>query len=498
MSLTMDEQRGDGAMNAHAKLWINSLWALAVMTASVAAEPSPSLVDKFGASIAQTRNATLNGEVRARTLLTVEDNLATLTQAAREGCHDPFITRLAARGGRREARVIGCGFDAPVEDAAAALAFLIHFHETDDSDFRSELRASPTVMGPSLAVAQTARANGETFLKALATGYTTQGRIAAPLGPLQARGLMSAGVWGAGGAAASSASLLNLDAAQTAAALSLGLVTGGGVFQYYYGQTEEKRLILARAARNGVEGALLAKAGVTGAAHVLEGRAGLYRLIEPTRAGELELSALTANFEALEGPLFLYPKFFAASSSILPFLEGLDPVWRARGLKAADVEHMEIAAEPGLARVIGDKINAFTPPQSTIGAKLNLSFVLALYVTTGSVLPADYNNATMGDPAILNLAARTRFVPLPQGGGSKLVMVLKSGERLAIDPMRIDPRAPAPEALAQRRRKFDALTRDVLTPDAQAKLRALAQSLPNRTDMRAWSLEIDRLIRTGR
>lgn len=470
-----------------------ALLLMAVSARASAQEPPHSLASQLGQIVAEADYEDLSEAVARRLQLTVIDNLASLAAATPQHCNDPFIARLRSRGGAQEAWVPGCGFRLPSEDAAAAIAYLIHANETDDSDFRSELRASPPIFGAALAATQANRGDGHSFATSLATGYSVQGALAAAYGPLQPR-FMTSGVWGAPGAASATANSFGLNAEQSAAAISLSASAAGGPFQYFYDQTEDKRIIIARAARSGVEAAWLARAGEHGAPAMLEGRAGLYASLDPERVQGLDTQQIVASAARLDGPLYLYPKFFAASSSIIPFLEAMAPIWAERNLSANDVAHFTLSAEPAWARVLADKIIHFEPPASAIGAKLNFAFVIALYMSRGSAAPQDYTDATLADAAILDLARRARFEELPVGAGTRLSITLRSGEVLRIEPNRIDPAVAAPEALFLREGKFDQLTARLSTRDREA-LRLLGEHALEARSMLEWSRQVDRILR---
>lgn len=472
-----------------------ALVTLAVTSgARVSAQERPRpLASQLGEIVARAEFETLSDEVERRVRLTIIDNLASLAAATPQHCDDPFIARLRSRGGAQEAWVPGCGFRLPSEEAAAAIAYLIHANETDDSDFRAELRASPPIFGAALAAAQANRSDGRRFATALTVGYSVQGALASAYGPLQPR-FMTSGIWGAPGAASASANAFGLNAEEIGAAISLSASAAAGPFQYFYDQSEDKRIIIARAARSGVEAAWLARGGERGAPAMLEGRAGLFAALDPERAQALNTQRIVENAAQLDGPLYIYPKFFAASSSIIPFLESIAPAWAERGLNADDVAHFTLSAEPAWARVLADKIINFEPPSSAIGAKLNFSFVVALYMTRGSAGPQDYTDATLADPAILDLAQRARFEELEVGAGTRLEITLRSGEVLRIEPNRIDPTAPAPEALFLRERKFDQLTARLTLRDREALRRLGEQALEARS-MLEWSRHVDRILR---
>ena len=386
--------------------------------------------------------------------------------------------------------MLGQGFRAPYEDAAAALAYLIHYAETDESDFRAELRASPTVMGPALALMQHPGVRGEDAYAAIAAGFSVLGGLAQPVGATQGDGLMAAGVWGPSAAAAVAARLLRLDAGRTANALALAAGAAGGTFQYYFDQTEEKRLIVARAARMGVEAALLAAAGEIGPAHAYEGQAGLYALMARIRGAKPDIGGVAATVARLDGPLYLYPKFFAASSSITPSLEALAPLVQS-GLRAEQVEGVALRGDPARYKVVGGKLAHFEPPATPIGAKLNYAYMVAFMLVHGEADAATEAAAPMNAPPVLDLARRVRFDPV-EGDAGHVVVRLKDGRVLE---RAVENRAPdeiAPPALDLRRRKIASLTRPTLGVRGVSLVLACADALAPSPSGRAWTERVAR------
>jgi 2-methylcitrate dehydratase PrpD len=448
-----------------------------------------SIAAQLGNAIAATRYEDMSPDVVERAKLTVLDNIATLAYTSELMREDAFLARARERGGKAEARLWGTRIMSPVEDAAAGNAWLIHAAETDDSDFRASLRASPVVMGPALAMAERQRVSGKDFLLALAVGYTVLGRLAEPLGPLQLKGHMSSGVWGPSASAAVSAKLMKLDGPATANAIAIAAGAGGGSFQYFYDQTEEKRLIVARAARAGVEAALLACKGEVGAKRIFEGQAGLYRLFGGDRAANVDAAKITANFGALEGPLRLYPKFYAASASIIPFLESMP----AKRIDPQSIEYYAIRGNADAARIYKAKLDTYAPPQTPIGAKTSLGFVLALYWTRGSADPFDFTPEMLRDPAVNALAAKGHFEAL-DNPATELVIKLKSGETIRLVPHQSDGSKTEPLMREARLAKFHSLTRDALTDDQREKVIAAVERLDTVRDMATWTREVDGLI----
>jgi 2-methylcitrate dehydratase PrpD len=464
----------------------------AAKAACPASAPSDSqtLAAQLGNAIAAARYEDMSPEVIERAKLTVLDNIATLAYTSRLMRDDAYLIRARERGGKAEARLWGMGIRAPVEDAAAANAWLIHAGETDDSDFRASLRASPVVMAPALAMAERQRVSGKDFLLSLAVGYTVLGRLAEPLGPLQLKGHMSSGVWGPSASAAVSAKLMKLDGTATANAIAIAAGAGGGSFQYFYDQTEEKRLVVARAARAGVEAALLACHGEAGAKRIFEGQAGLYRLFGGDKAATIDPAKITTDFSALEGPLRLYPKFYAASASIIPFLEAMP----AERINPSSIDHYTIRGNADAARIYKAKLDAYSAPQTLIGAKTNLGFVLALYWKRGSADPFDFTAETLADPAINALAAKGRFEAM-DSPATELVITLESGQTIRLIPYQSDGSKTEPLMREARLAKFRSLTRNALTDAERDQILKDVDRIETLTDVAPWFKKVERMLR---
>lgn len=347
-------------------------------------------------------------------------------------------------------------------------------------------------MGPALAAAGASDATGREFILAAAAGYTLMGRVAAPYGPMQARGWMSSGFWGPGGGAATAARLMRLDAEETAAAISLGASAATGPFQYFYDQTEDRRLVVARAASSAVGAAHLARLGEHGAAHAYEGPAGLFKLADPKVV--VDPVAIAANFSRLEGPLYLYPKFYSASSSILPTLEGFARLERAGQLPRSGISAVVLRESPVRGAVLAAKLAKFEEPRNLIGARMNYAFMTALYLLRGDAGPDAVTEATLTDADVIGLAREVTFEPIDDSMPASVVVRYRDGRQIVVPPNIIDITGPAPFAAEARQAKFALLTKS-LGPARSQRLKTLAAELPQATSMRAWAADVDAVLR---
>ena len=454
-----------------------------------------SLSQTLASAIVALRNIPLRSDVAERTAWTLLDGMGAMLHGAAQPTVRRTVAAFADRSGAPAASIVGHRALVAVELAAAANAYLLHAEEVDDSDLPTELRASAVILPTALAMAEALDLTGTQFLANLALGLTLQRRLAAPLGPTQPLGWMASGVWGPPAAAAMAAAMMRLDARGIASALALGASASGGSFQYFYDQTEEKRLIVARGARSAVESARLAAIGELGATRLLEGQAGLYRLIGGATAKLPTAEQLTNGLADRDGPLFLQPKYFAASSSVIPTLDGL-AADLATGFDADQVTSFTVTGNAGWARVLADKVDTFVPPQSRIGASTNFSFMVALLVQRRAALPDDLTPATMADARILAFARRGRFV-VADVPDIVTEFTLRDG-RLVRSVART-PLPGRPVAFEQARRvaKFEALTAAPVTPAVRERIRTACLSVGQTPSMRAWAGIMRQNLRPG-
>ena len=446
-------------------------------------------------AITKARYEDLSPEVVKRTKLCILDNIGVIAHTSTLKDSMTFLERPLKIGGPAEATVWGVNVKLPLETATACNAYLIHGNEIDDSDFRSNYRASCVSLPAPLTVAEFTHAAGRDLILATAIAYSVNGRLAAQLDRLQGLGFMPSSVVGGGGSAAAAAKLMKLDAEQTLSALGLGIGGGGGLFQYYFDQTEDKKLHVARAARTGVEVAMLAAKGWKGPAHIVEGASGLLPSYLRGTGRKPDYEAMKRDFNQFEGPLYIYPKFTSSSSSIGPFLDALDPIYKRAKIKAADIERFIVVREWPKDGPFAQKILHFEPPQTIVGAQMNMNFAVALYLQRGSASVYDFTEAALRDKAVLELAARADYEEVPEKSEYTIRLILRDGRRLEAPFRYSRGEKPEPEAMEQRMEKFATLTRDRLTDDKRKQVIEMVGRLDSVKDVAAWTAALHKLLR---
>lgn len=154
--------------------------------------------------------------------------------------------------------------------------------EMDDVDKRALLHPGPSIVPAAIATALETGASVSAILASLVRGYEATIRLGRAVGPAHYALFHSTGTCGAIGAAAASASLLELDRTQTAHAMALAVSQSAGLWHTRHdAESMGKQLHTSVAARAGVHAALLARDGFKGPLCILEGEQGFFNAICP-------------------------------------------------------------------------------------------------------------------------------------------------------------------------------------------------------------------------
>ena len=183
---------------------------------------------------------------------------------------------LGAEGATGSSPVWGTDRALGSRDAAFANGVAAHALELDDTGGCDHSGA--VVLPAAMAALAVARSRGRTvsgrdLITAVVLGYDIGRRVLEACGgysPHNGQGWHSTATCGTFGAAAASAYLLGLDAAQTRAAFGHAASFSGGLWAFIHDASQTKRLHAGRAAEGGLTAALLAQQGISGPAQVFE------------------------------------------------------------------------------------------------------------------------------------------------------------------------------------------------------------------------------------
>jgi 2-methylcitrate dehydratase PrpD len=329
----------------------------------------------------------------------------------------------AARGlrdewgaGRPEASFVG-----EPERGAAAVAALVngtyaHSLDFDDTHLPSVVHPSAPMVAALLAQAEASGAPGRELLVALVASYELNTRLSmAQYDPelgnsvFFERGLHATSMIGAVAAAAGCARLRGLDAEGIASAIAVACSMGAGLVEANRSGGSVKKFHGGWAAHSAVVAAGAVAHGLTGPPTILEGRFGFFQAYCGERwRPEAVTEALGDRWDT---PGIFYKPY--PCNHFTHALVDAALAFRARGLRAEEVEHVTIGTAAAPWRTIGDPIEEKRHPRTPYHAAFSGPFVLATALVGGSglgVSSRDFTEATLNDPQRRRLAEATDVV----------------------------------------------------------------------------------------
>jgi 2-methylcitrate dehydratase PrpD len=351
------------------------------------------------------------------------------------GAELPWSKMIIAQARRTSApgrsSILGTG-GSPVQATAAALAngAMTHAFELDSlTKPDSGSHPGATVFTAALAVAQDRGLTGRDLVTAFVAGAESMFRIGhATKHTNEARGFHAPGTTGPFGAAVAAGRLMGFDAARMTNALGVAGSCAGGLLEFAHAGNGAmvKRLHMGRAAEGGVLAASLAADGFTGPTSVLEGEYGFLRVF----CNDWDVAELThglgTDFFTLDIMLKRYACHITAHNPVEATLD----LRNEHRFTAADVAAITIAGNERMA-----KTNNIPAPGDMMMAQYSIPFSVALALYRDPVDPRSFDETAVRDPAILDLAARTRMAITPGQDRRNLVATvsikLKDGREVS-------------------------------------------------------------------
>jgi 2-methylcitrate dehydratase PrpD len=270
-----------------------------------------------------------------------------------------------------------------VDMASAALVNGItsHTFDFDDTHLKTVIHPAGPVASGLLALAEVTGASGRELIDALVLGVDVECRIGNMMYPDHYdRGWHITGSTGTLGGAAACARLLKLDEQHTAWALGIAASQPIGMREQF--GTMTKPFHPGGAARAGLMSALLAKNGFTASPKAIEAPRG-YAQVVSTKCDWNEITdALGQRFEIS----FNTYKPFACGIVIHPAIDAASQL-RARGVKAEDVERVELKVHPLVLELTGKK-----EPQDGLHGKFSVYHGFALGLLFGRAGETEYTD----------------------------------------------------------------------------------------------------------
>lgn len=388
---------------------------------------SPSLSRQLAAYWAACRFDDLPPDVVHAAKRFLLDTLAAGAAGGRTEVVESVVAAMRA-GGSGEGRVTLWGRADTLPAAAAALVNGTASHALELDDFGGCGHSGAVVVPAVCAVSQGRAVSGRQALLAIAAGYDVAARILEGSGgyrPHNERGWHSTGTCGSFGAAAAAAKVLDLPAAEYTHALGVAGTFTGGLWAFLADGALVKRFHPGKAAETGLSAALLAQAGLTGPAQVLDAPWGGFY---PTYAAgiatpERAVAGLGTEFHILRSGIKPYACCRTIHSCIDAALEIMGGASGGSAGVAALIVHGNAQTRRQFER---------TDIRNLLEAQFSMPYCLAVAVQSGRATLDQFQPLRVADAEIRRLMALTEIHAdrvLGPADYPSLEVVFKDGSR---------------------------------------------------------------------
>ncbi len=298
--------------------------------------------------------------------------------------------------GAAQATLLGRRERTDILHAALVNGISSHVLDFDDTHPDTLVHPSGPVASAVLALAEQRGASGRDLINAFVVGVEVECRVARAVLPAHYDiGWHITGTAGVFGAAAASARLLGLDDEHTAWALGLAATQAAGIREMFGSMA--KSLHPGRAAQNGLAAALMAEAGFTSSAGAIEGKRGFAHVLSTTVDIGKCVDGLGARYDLLGNTY----KPYACGLVIHPAIDGCIRMRNERGVRAADVERIDLRVHPMTLELTGKKT-----PATGLEGKFSVFHSAAVALIDGAGGEAQYADARVNAADVVALRAR--------------------------------------------------------------------------------------------
>src|ERR1700693_6075206 len=291
---------------------------------------------------------------------------------------------------------------------AAGAAFVngtaAHGEDFDDTFEGGPVHAGAVIVPAVLAACERHNPDGRMALTGIAVGTEVLCRLSLVVPKaVHKAGFHPTAIFGAMGAAAGVGAALGLNAKQIVDALG----GAGGIIEYLAEGAWTKRLHAGWAAQSGLRAALLARQGFVGPRTVFEGVHGLFHGFAHTTHGDYD--ALTGDFGTrwVTDPLAFKP--YPCGTMAQPYIDCARRL-AARGVRAEDIDEIVCEVAEGTVHRLWEPLADKQRPPNGYAAKFAVPYLLATGFVHGGVGLGAFTENAIGDPRVLALAAKVKFV----------------------------------------------------------------------------------------
>ncbi|RXK47904.1 MmgE/PrpD family protein [Halorientalis pallida] len=298
------------------------------------------------------------------------------------------------------AKILGVDTERSPTDRAFHTGTASHALDYDDLAWAMDGHPSATLVPPLLVLAAETDASGADLITAYAVGFEVECALAAPISPDHYEaGWHATATFGAFGAAAASAFLLDLSPTATRNALNVAASTPAGLKSNFGSMT--KPLHAGLAARSGVTAARLADKNVTANPDALSGDRGFWDLYGPDDRDDFAFDP--DRWALVESGINIkyYPCCYFTHTSIA----GTRALVDEHDIEPSEIERIHVTVAQGAADALHH-----SDPDTGLEAKFSLEYTVASAAVRDRVGLAAFEADAIGDTAVQRVRERVDYV----------------------------------------------------------------------------------------
>ncbi len=396
--------------------------------------------------------------------------------AAKHESAESALAAVAELEPARQASILGRTEKVDMASAALVNGITSHTFDFDDTHLKTIIHPAGPVASALLALAEKEGLSGRKVIDALVLGIDVSCRMGNCIYPEHYdRGWHITGSTGMLGAAAGCSRLLGLDVARTCMALGIAASQPIGLREQF--GTMTKPFHPGGAARAGLTSALLARHGFTASPKALEAPRGFAQVVSPKYDWTEITGELGSRFEISYNSY----KPFACGIVIHPTIDAAVQL-RAKGVKAEDVERVELKVHSLVLELTGNK-----EPQDGLQGKFSVYHGFAAGLIFGRAGEGEYDDSivTRADMVALRRKVVATVDDSIDEAACDVTAVLKDGRRTHVFIKHAIGSLERPLSDRDLEAKFHSLADPVIGAPRAAKLIDACWKLGEAADVRA-------------
>ena len=313
-------------------------------------------------------------------------------------------------GGAPQSTIIGCGVKVPAPSAAQANASMVHSLDFDDVHEAAIMHPGVVTISAALACGEyIGGISGKELIKNVVVGGDMINRMGLATHPgkdIHQFGWHFTSINGFMTAAAVSSSVMGFDLEKMIFAIGIAYHQSAGNGQAVKDGALTKRLGPGFAVRGGINSAMLAQKGVTGAINSMEGVNGYYKVYHGNDYSRDNLVGdLGKRFESENTSIKPYP----CCRGTHPSADAALSLVRDYGVKADDIESIEIFCGKGTLELLGEPLSYKAKPRNVVDSQFSLAWVCSAGLVRNRVSLDSFTEEAIHDPEILKVAAKVKI-----------------------------------------------------------------------------------------